>query len=466
MTGNDLTNIQVYRRKWNINIGIIIFGVIFIYLIVTVLTYVTAKHVSVYEVREGSILKDNAYTGIILREEEIINSDADGYINYFATEGSKVGKKTSVYSISPDELDFASADSAEGQEEGEENISELTSEEQNQVALRAQSFSDGFKEEQFSDTYTLKDSIGNIISSNSAQSRQARLSSMIESGQEGLSVYSAADDGVIIYSTDGYESLTMDQITEEMISRADYQKNELFNNSKVKAGEPAYKLITSEEWTLVIEIDDEMAKELADTKSVKVRFSKDNETTWASFSIYNTADSNLGFLSFDHSMVRYAGERFLDIELILEDESGLKIPKSAITKKDFYLVPEDYLTQGGNSSGTGVLIEGDKDSAEFKNVEVYYRDNDTGMAYLDPNDFEKGDVLIKPDSNDTWPLKETDSLSGVFNINKGYAVFRQIHVLSESEEYYIAASGNDYGLSNYDHIALDSSTIHENDVVF
>lgn len=39
-------------------------------------------------------------------------------------------------------------------------------------------------------------------------------------------------------------------------------------------------------------------------------------------------------------------DRYLDIELILEDESGLKIPKSSVTKKDFYLVPENYLTQG------------------------------------------------------------------------------------------------------------------------
>ena len=466
MTDNQLTNIQVYRKKWNVNIGIIIFGVIFIYLVVTVLTYVTAKHVSVYEVREGSILKDNAYTGIILRQEEIVNTEADGYINYFATEGSKVGKKTSVYSISPQELEFASASSADNPEEGAGNTSSLTSEEQNSVALKAQSFSEGFQDGQFADTYNLKSSIGSIISSNSAQSRQAQLDAMIQSGQEGLNVYGAVDDGVIIYSTDGYESLTMDQITEDMISRADYQKKELFNNSKVKAGEPAYKLITSEEWTLVIELDDKMAKELADTKSVKVRFSKDNETTWASFSIYNTENSNLGFLSFDHSMVRYAGERFLDIELILEDESGLKIPKSAVTKKDFYLVPEDYLTQGGNSKETGVLVDGGKDSAVFKRVEVYYRDNDTGMVYLDPNDFEKGDTLIKPDSNDTYPLSDKDSLSGVFNINKGYAVFRQIHILCESDEYYIVESGNDYGLSNYDHIALDGSTIHENDVVF
>ena len=102
MSDNKLTNIQVYRKKWNFNIGIIIFGVIFVYLVITVLTYVTAKHISVYEVREGSILRDNSYTGIIIRQEEIVDSQEDGYVNYFVTETSKVGKKTNVYSISKD----------------------------------------------------------------------------------------------------------------------------------------------------------------------------------------------------------------------------------------------------------------------------------------------------------------------------------------------------------------------------
>ena len=57
MTRDELTNIQVYRKKWNINIGIIIFGVIFIYLVVTVLMYLTNKHVSAYEVREAPSLR-------------------------------------------------------------------------------------------------------------------------------------------------------------------------------------------------------------------------------------------------------------------------------------------------------------------------------------------------------------------------------------------------------------------------
>lgn len=460
MTGNEINNIQVYRKKWNINIGVIIFGVIFVYLVVTVLMYATAKHVSSYEVREGSILKDTSYTGLVLREETVIGSEADGYINYFAPEGSKVGRKTNVYSISSEKLDFSSQENTEESED-----SGLTSEERDSIIQKAQSFSENFQNNKYEDTYTFKDSIENILSSSTAQSRQAQLSAMIESGQEGLTTYVASDDGIIVYSVDGYEDFAMDQVTADMISRADYQKTELFNNTKVKSGDPAYKLVTNEEWTLVIQLDEEMTKELADTTSVKVRFTKDDQTTWAGFQIYNTEDADLGFLTFDHSMVRYVGERFLDIELILEDETGLKIPKSSVTEKEFYIIPEDYITLGGNSSQSGVLVQSDGEDASFHAVDVYYRDSETGMVYLNMDELKKGDVLIKPDSADTYTISEKASLQGVYNINKGYAEFKPVEILCESEEYYIVKSGNDYGLTNYDHIALDGSEIQENELV-
>lgn len=106
MTGNDASNIKVYQKKKHVNIGIIIFGVVFIYLVMTVLLYLTAQHISVYEVREGSILRDSTYTGLALRNETVIRSDGKGYVNYFVSEGSKVGAKTEVYALSDQKLQF------------------------------------------------------------------------------------------------------------------------------------------------------------------------------------------------------------------------------------------------------------------------------------------------------------------------------------------------------------------------
>ena len=79
---------------------------------------------------------------------------------------------------------------------------------------------------------------------------------------------------------------------------------------------------------------------------------------------------------------------------------------------------------------------------------------------------KKGDTLLCEDSNDTMALKEKGTLEGVYNINRGYAVFRQINILAESEEYYIVEENTSYGLTNYDRIALDGKGIKEDEVVF
>jgi hypothetical protein len=440
------------------NIGVVIFGIIFVYLAVTVLMYLTENHISAYEVREGSILRDNAYTGFILRDEVVVPAEADGYVNYYALGGSKAGAKTKVYTLSNRELEFADTSS--------EEASKLSAEEQAALLVKIQAFSENFKEGQFQDVYTLKDYVASVMDSRSSQNRQAQLDAMAGQEGSGLQIYSAASDGIIVYSTDGYEDITVDKLTEDVFARNDYTKKELKNNAKVRMGDPVYKLIRDDRWSIVIPLDEDISKEMAELKSVKIRFAKDHETATAGFSIHMSGDMYLGVLTLDSSMIRYAEERYLDLELILEDESGLKIPKSSVTNKKFYIIQEDYLTQGGNTKETGVLVETGEENPEFKKVNVYDRDQDSGMVYLNTDAFDEDTLLVKPDSAETCVLNKTKNIKGVYNINKGYAVFKQVNILCESDDYYIVESGSDYGLSNYDHIALNGENVKENDVVF
>ena len=85
--------------------------------------------------------------------------------------------------------------------------------------------------------------------------------------------------------------------------------------------------------------------------------------------------------------------------------------------------------------------------------------------YLDTENLKKGDTLLLPESSDTMDLLKTESIKGVYNVNKGYAVFKQVQILSESDEYYIIAEGNSYSLSNYDHIALNGDSVRDNQIV-
>ena len=442
------SNIRTYRKKKYINIGLIIFGIIFLYLIITIVLYLTAPRITPYEVREGSILKDNAYTGIAIRNEDVVNSDYGGYINYYTTDNSKVRAGTNIYTLSNEKLSFSNGSA-------EDNIT-LSEEQKNALSLKMQTFSESFKDASFSDMYLFKNELESSLQSISSQSKMDQLNSALNNGTlSDMNLYSTDDDGIVVYSVDGMEGLTKDTVTLESLDKSNYRKIEFANNTKVNAGDPVYKLVTDESWTLVTEIS-------------KVRFTKDNQSLWGSLEMKEINGHILAYLGFDNSMIRYVNERYLDIEMILEDQSGLKIPKSAETEKDFYVVPKSYITQGGNSLEQGVLKQttnkNGEQITEFLPVNIYYEEEES--VYLDPNVFQKNDIIIKPESTETYTLRETKPLKGVYNINKGYAMFKQINVLCESEEYYIVEEGNSYGLSNYDRIALDSTGIKENDIVF
>ena len=86
--------------------------------------------------------------------------------------------------------------------------------------------------------------------------------------------------------------------------------------------------------------------------------------------------------------------------------------------------------------------------------------------YIDDESIQAGDVLIRKDSSETYTVgRDTGELTGVYNINKGYAVFKQIEILTQNENYSIIEPKTDYGIALYDHIALDGRKIKDNQMV-
>ena len=75
-------------------------------------------------------------------------------------------------------------------------------------------------------------------------------------------------------------------------------------------------------------------------------------------------------------------------------------------------------------------------------------------------------MLVKTDSSETFAASRKDTLIGVYNINKGYADFRLVDILYSNEEYSIVTPGNMYGLSEYDYIVLDASSITPDQFIY
>ena len=206
-------------------------------------------------------------------------------------------------------------------------------------------------------------------------------------------------------------------------------------------------------------------------ETIRFRFLKDNETFTAPFSVVQNGEESFGKISLSNSLVRYASDRFLEIELLLNRQSGLKIPSSAIVERTFYRIPEEYAIKNEDTNQEIALKvehfgEDGSSSVEYVTANVYeYSD---GEYLVDQKVLSEGDYIQLEDSTRRMQIQEKDlvTLYGVYNINKGYAVFREVTVIDENEEYCIVESNNTYGLAAYDYIALNASDVAENQIVY
>lgn len=455
--------IEKYRRPLNVNIGMVIFAVIFVYIVICVFTYFTQKHIEGYQVKAGSLSVNNIYKGIALRDEEIVNATKAGYVNYYAREGERVGVGNLVYTLDESGrlADYMNV---------ETSGSALTGRDLTELKNEILGFVNNFDPRYFSSVYDFKYDVKGTVLKLANASILENIDKINSSGlSELVALCNAPVTGIVIYSVDGFEELAFEDFTNELFDVKNYEKTQLISNELVEAGQPVYKVSKKEDWSIVIQSDQENAQALLDEKFVKVKFLKNQDTSWGEVSSYTNPEGEVFVkLTFTNSMVTFCNDRFIDIELILAEESGLKIPNSSIVEKEFFIVPKDYITKGGNSNSSGVIKQTYKEdgtpTTEFIETTIY-SETETEY-YLDDMTLRIGDRIIKPDSDDIFDISKRGSLTGVYNINKGYADFKQINILDQNEEYSIVKSNTQYGLSVYDYIVLDSSTVVDDELIY
>ncbi|SFU80771.1 HlyD family efflux transporter periplasmic adaptor subunit [Butyrivibrio sp. INlla21] len=466
MADNGSRKITRYPKNLNnINIGMIFFAVMALYIIISVITYMRKDHIIGYQVNEGALSTNNIYEAIAIREEKIIASDAAGYVNYFQTEGSRVAVGNLVYTLdeSGQLLEYLKSQGSEEVSLSDEDLAELRSQIVN--------FDSSFDVHDFYTVYDFKISLDGTVQKLANGSILENIQSLNEgSGSiKSINYKNSQDTGIVVYSVDGYEDLRLDAMTADKFDQTQYEKKQLINNNLVKAGDPVYKICTSEDWSVIIQVKDqdkfeEIKKKEEESGYIKVRFIKNQDESYGKVSTFTNSDGdNFVMLTFTNSMITFCRDRFLNIELITEDEKGLKIPNSSIVNKSFFIVPKDYVIKH-NDGNFDVLKdkydEQGNETSELVNISIY--NETTSEYYIDNEVLRAGDILIKPDSNDRYTISKTDSLIGVYNINKGYPDFRQIKILYQNDEYSIVKSNTMYGLNAYDYIVLDSATVDKN----
>lgn len=452
-----------YRRRLNTNVGIIIFAIIFIYLAFSVYTYMKKEKVQFYEVVEGNIVNDSQHTGIILRDEMVQTAEDTGYINYYVREGKRAAIGTRIYSI--DQTGSLAAFLADNPDAN----ASLTDANMTDIKRQLSSFSLSYTDRLFDEIYDLQHTLEAAVLEYVNFNTLGSLDALIEQTGITFQQVRAPVSGVVSYSIDGYEGMTPSQITEASFDRSGYAKAITKAGQLIEKDAPVYKLVSSDHWSIVFPMSQEDIERYGGKSQLNVRFNTNDLETTADFAMITGSDGKpYGQLDFDQYMVQFVSERFVTFEVDSERVEGLKIPVSAVTDKMFYLVPVSYLVPGGSTTGfLKEVYSAEGTNAEFVPATIYYStDTDYYIDMGDQAPLKSGDYIVKPDSSERYQIGRTDSLKGVYNINKGYAVFKQIEILKSNDEYYTIRKGMDYGLYVYDHIVLNAETVYEGELIY
>ncbi len=449
-----------FRTRKEVNIGLVVaFGVL-VLLVINIYRYFTTPHLALYEVQTGSSGSEVSAVAMILRPETVYRTEHAGYLNYYYREGARVTNNAKIYSIN---------DSSELQDilDFNENNSALTVNDLNRLKGSVRSFYASYSDATFSECYELREEFLSDYLRYRDVSMLDTLANQNTDKNAFLTV-TTPQSGIVSYFSDLYDGYTKEMITGEEFSTEKRTVPEYSKQTGLSAIDSfAYKLIPEESWQLVIQVPEEsMAQIKKSGTTVSFRIMGDSVLYEKPYEELHAGGGAYLAVNMDRYGADYLSERFLDVTVYLDAREGLKIPETAILNKDIYQIPERFVMKGGGEDTLGVSMERyDTEAGEvkpdfFEITPLFY---ENGYYYVAEEDMDSGQYInsagLTGEPERAMLYSFLTSMEGVYNMNKGYAVFRRIERITDVEDYVLIRAGQVGGLSVYDHIVLDVSAV-------
>lgn len=449
---NIVRNIKHYR----INVGVVIAVLFVLYLLIIIIAYMNQKHIKPYMVESYTASDDTVYTGISLREEQLVQSETAGTVDYFVADGEKASSGATVYTI--DETGNFTQMLADRLAEGAETLS---SDDWYELKDALYAFSSSYSDKSYRSTYSTKEMLNSIVTDDFYQLAISDLNEAEDTS--GFIRYDIDEAAIIQYNEDGFEGKTAADLTADDFDEANYSKTYFMAGKMVAAGENVYKEVTSDTWTLVFPCSEELVQEIGyGTDTLTIYLMDLDLTLTVPFAYATGADgSTLGTLTISKYLTQYLDQRYVEFKIVTGEVSGLLIPKSAVTTESFYLVPTSYFYYNEKNKFGAMFVDVTSgNSTPIFTTFTFYGKKD-GYYYINTTAAELGDYFVMTDSQDRYYVSPMETLTGVYNTNQGYTLFRQVSILAELDDMDIVQEDMKYSISKYDYIALDASFLEE-----
>lgn len=331
-----------------------------ILMIIKIFDILYATNLETYTARSGNINIVQSGEGIIIRNEKVYFSKSEGIINYHVKESQKVPKDYKIATIYNENKEDLVMEIKKIDKKikliTEENIANnLFKDDLTKNDLIIQNLINEIRSEinknNFKKVIDIKNQINNSLRKNSIMKGETNhikdsLEDLIER-RDYLSdllnntnnEYFNLEAGLFTTKIDGLEKVynlygiineKLDDISFNIEGREFYLKD----NSKVKIGQPIFKICKNDKWYLISKIENESILPLKVGKNFYIRIDGGDKLKGKLINIKRDEGSLIIVFEFRSHLFKYLDKRYVNIEIIVESPKGLKIPKKAITYRN------------------------------------------------------------------------------------------------------------------------------------
>ncbi len=469
-------------------IYILFFVLCCIYILGCAYTFITKRIVAYDVVQMGVIDTPKTVQGVIIRDEKVYTADADGVISYDVADNEKVKKNTEICTIKDENVVNALEDELN---EIDESIMKIQSERQdisiysediNQDNREIQTLIDDnamdYAKKNFGNIYELKNNIQKkmdvrnelLLTENKGTLSElvSQRNSQLSKLNDNISKIVVEEGGIISYYIDGME----DKYTTADLSNYSKEDTKVTTSpvssfkSKVTSGNPAFKLVTDNNWYIVCFIPGEYTKEWEEGDLITI-YTKDSldithdlPAKIQEIKGAETDSERYTVLKISRDMVDFITERSISFDME-KASSGYKIPNTAIVEETLLKVPLDYINQEDlyltKADGTKV------------NIILSDKDEENNLAYIPVQlgVLNVGDTIKKQFTEDTFVIADVLNTRGVYVMNTGYAEFKRIYTdkAVSNNTHTILDPAINPNINIYDRIVTDAENVEREEKV-
>lgn len=450
------------NRDIKINAATCVIAAILLYAVICFVIYIRKDPITTYKVGKSNVNNNIILSGLAVRNEEIISADKSGYICYYIRDGEKIEKNSTVCTVDESGQVYNVIS------EAEEYDDLLTADDYNEIRALISLYKTGYRNADFYSAYNFQNNINNKVLELTNEIIMQQISG--NGGQTAsLSAVTSPYSGLVTYYIDGYEDYNIADIKHEDFDQSLYAKQTLKTGDVITAGTPVVKIIPSEQWNIVAPLSDEQVTALSEKKQIKFKINNSSYFIIMPFEILNRPDGNYINIRLDKYLLNYITERFVTVEIYMDEDLGLKVPTSALVEKEVYKIPVSYLSAGGNQSSSNrfnIQVREESGELTIKQVSPTIYRTDEQFCYVDPVSFADTDVLLDIETNQTVAvsLLSTENIKGVYIANRGIAEFRIVTVIKTIDDFVLIESDGDINV--YDNIILNASSVSENQIIY